>query len=373
MVGQGAYKNMCSIISPMELACPRCEKKYKPAKGRYICDCGSILMVEYKKLKWAPKGKGVWRYKSCLPHSGKHFSLNEGGTPLVKGRDRDAYYKLEGDNPTGAFKDRGTSVVVSRAVSEGFKTVGVASTGNMGASVAAYAAYANIAARVFVPSSTPVNKLSQILAYDAELIKVEGTFHDAVHKMWQDVSKGASYLAMTGMNPYYIEGEKTLGYEIYEDIGVPDKIIVPMGTGGLITAIYKAFKELKRMKKIRSLPIMVGVQAKNCSPIADAYAQGHDRAERITKGKTIASAIMVKTPFNDYTALQAINDSKGEAVTATEGEIKKAIRSLGKEGVFAEPASATALAAWNKIDKGKDDKVVLVITGSGLKDPNAAI
>ena len=364
---------MCFIISSMELACPRCGTKYKPTKGRYLCDCGSILIVKHKKLKWSPRGKGTWRYKSCMPHTGKHFSLNEGGTPLVKGRDRNAYYKLEGDNPTGSFKDRGTTMVVSKAVSEKFTSVSVASTGNMGASVAAYAAYANIAARVFVPTTTPVNKLSQIRAYDAKLIKVKGTFHDAVDKMWRDVSKGASYLAMTGMNPYYIEGEKTIGYEIYEEIGVPDQIIVPMGTGGLITAIYKAFTELKQMKKIRSLPRMIGVQAKNCAPIADAYFHDYDRAERLTKCNTIASAIMVKTPFNDYTALQAIKNSKGEAVTATETEIKKAILSLGKEGIFAEPASATALAAFNKIEKRKDDEVVLIVTGSGLKDPSAAI
>ena len=151
--------------------------------------------------------------------------MTEGGTPLVKGRDRNAYYKLEGDNPTGSFKDRGTTVVTAKAVAEGFERMSVASTGNMGASVAAYAAYANIKSRVFVPSTTPVNKLSQIKTYDAELIKVKGTFHDAVEQMWHDVMKG-SYLGMTGANPYYLEGEKTLGYEIYEDIGVPDKIIV---------------------------------------------------------------------------------------------------------------------------------------------------
>lgn len=360
---------MHSIIGGMELVCPRCGKRYKPIKGRYLCDCGSILLVEYKKLKWAPRGKGVWRYKSCLPHKGKHYSLREGGTPLVEGRDRKAFYKLEGDNPTGSFKDRGTTVVVSKAMAENFKSVSVASTGNMGASVAAYAAYANIKAKVFVPDITPVNKLSQIIAYDAKLVKVKGTFHDAVAKLWDDIHRG-SYLAMTGLNPYYIEGEKTMGYEIYEDIGVPDKIIVPMGTGGLITSIYKAFKELKQMKKVRSLPQMIGVQASNCSPIIDAFDEGLDRAERVKKCKTIASAIMVKTPFNDYTALQAIKDSKGEAIGVTEREIRNAILGLGKEGIFAEPASATALAGFNKIET-KDEKVVLIVTGSGLKDPSA--
>ncbi len=363
---------MSAVIGSMELVCPRCGKRYKPTKGRYLCDCGSVLLVSYKNMKWAPRGEGVWRYKSCLPHKGKHFSLQEGGTPLVKGRDRDVYYKLEGDNPTGSFKDRGTAVVVSRAVSEGFKTVSTASTGNMGASIAAYAAYADIKARIFVPSSTPINKLSQIIAYGAELVKVKGTFHDAVARLWDDVSKG-SYLAVTGANPYYIEGEKTIGYEIYEDIGVPDKIIVPMGTGGLITSIYKAFTELKRMRKIRKLPQMIGVQAGNCSPIVNAYSEGVDRAERMEKCNTIASAIMIKTPFNDLTALNAIRKSKGDALSVSDAEIRRAIRGLGEEGIFAEPASATALAAYEKIEKEKGDKVALIITGSGLKDPSAVI
>ncbi|MFC2174568.1 threonine synthase [archaeon] len=356
----------------MQLVCPRCKKKYKPAKGRYLCDCGSVMLVEYKKLRWDPKGDGVWRYKSCLPHKGKHYSLQEGGTPLVKGLDRDAYYKLEGDNPTGSFKDRGTTVVVSKAVADGFKCVSAASTGNMGASVAAYAAYSNIKSKIFIPTNTAVNKLAQIIAYDAKLIKVKGNYHDAVTKSWEDGAKG-SCLAMTGINPYYLEGEKTLGYELFEGMGVPDKIIVPVGTGGLITAIHKAFVELKQMKKAKKIPQMIGVQPVNCAPIAKAWAAGLNRAERVEKCNTIASAILVKTPFNDLTALNAIRDSKGEAVTVTEGAIKKSIRGLGREGVFAEPASATALAAYEKIDKKKGDKIALIITGSGLKDPSAVI
>ena len=356
----------------MQLECPRCKKKYKPEKGRYLCDCGSVLLVKYKKLKWSPEGHGVWRYMSCLPHKGRHYSLEEGGTPLVKGRDRNAYYKLEGDNPTGSFKDRGTSVVVSMAIAGGYKAVSTASTGNMGASVAAYAAYANVKSRIFVPTDTPINKLAQIIAYDAKMVKVKGSYHDAVHAMWGDVMKG-SYLAMTGQNPYYLEGEKTIGYEIFEEMGVPDKIIVPMGTGGIITAIHKAFVELKQMKKTLKAPQMVGVQPKSCAPIVKAWRDGDCSAERVKKCKTIASAIMVKTPFNDLTALNAIRESKGEAVSVTESAIKKSIRGLGKEGIFAEPASATTLAAYEKIGVRKGDKVALIITGSGMKDPSAAI
>ena len=357
----------------MRLVCPRCGHEYKPSKGRYLCDCGSVLLVEYGKMHWAPKGKGVWRYATCMPASRHKFTLEEGGTALVKGRDRKAYYKLEGDNPTGSFKDRGTAVVVSRAVDEGYHTVSTASTGNMGASVAAYAAYANIKARIFVPKATVPNKLAQITAYDAELVKVNGTFLDAVEKVTHDAFTGKSYLAMTGMNPYYLEGEKTTGYEIFEEIGVPDTIIVPMGTGGLITSIYKAFTELKAMKKAKDLPRMIGVQAANCSPITAAWRHKKDRAERLENCETVAAAIMVKTPFNDYTALRAIRESGGQALAVSEKEILDSIRVLGKEGVFAEPASAAALAAYNKLQPAKREKTVLVVTGSGLKDPGAGM
>ncbi len=361
------------------LVCPACGMAYKPpSKGeRYACDCGSVLMVEWPKPHWSPKGHGVWRYKSLLPFSGKPVTMGEGGTGLVNGRELIADYKVkelrfktEGDNPTDSFKDRGTTVCMSRALKRGFKRVSVASTGNMGASVASYAAFANLEARVFVPKGIPDEKIAQMIAVGAKLHKIKGNFRDAVEAMMKDVKKG-SYLCETGLNPYYLEGEKTIGFELYEEMGVPDRVIVPTGTGGLITSIFKAFKELKRAGVARKLPQMVAVQAKRCSPIVEAWSKGTEKVKEPKHANTIASAIMVKSPFNGVTALRAIEESGGCAVGVTEMAIRHAIRELGREGIFAEPASAAALAAMHELDHKPKDKVALIITGHGLKDPAA--
>ena len=353
------------------LYCPECKKKYK--SFRYLCECGSILLWESDKLSWKPKGEGVWRYQSLLPVK-KKTSMEEGNTPIVKAADfpgYNMYYKLEGDNPTGSFKDRGTTVVLSHALQLKKKRVSTASTGNMGASVAAYAAHANVKARVFVPSNTVINKLSQIIAHGAEVKKVKGSYQDCVKRLWKDVEKG-SYLAGTGLNPYYLEGEKTIGYELYEDIGVPDKIFVPLGTGGILTAIHKAFWELKKMKVTRKMPQMIGVQPSGCCPIYDAW-KNDSEVKPVKKCKTIASAILVKTPFNGNTAISAIRETKGFCVKVTEKQILSAIKDLGKEGVFAEAASATTLAAVKKKLKPGKEKIALIITGHGLKQPSLVL
>jgi threonine synthase len=358
------------------LHCPACSATHKPERARWLCHCGSVLDVEYEKLQWKPKGRGVWKYRTLLPFAGKSITLDEGGTPLVKSERlglKHLYLKLEGDNPTDSFKDRGTTVAISRAKAEGYKTVAVASTGNMGASVAAYAAHAGLKARVFVPQDTPKEKLAQILAYGARVKKVKGTFKDAVAAAWRDVEKNGSYLAMTGLNPFYNEGEKTVAYEIFEQLGAPDVVIVPMGTGGLISSIWKGFVELKKMKKIRKIPRMIGVQAKGCAPIVDAWRRGAAFATPKEKCETIASAILVKLPFSSRLALRAIRESGGVGIAVSDKEIIRAIRELGREGVFAEPASAATLAALHHVKPQQRQKIILVITGHGLKQPGAAL
>ncbi|NYZ79774.1 threonine synthase [Candidatus Micrarchaeota archaeon] len=353
--------------------CSKCGTEYSAVQ--YACGkCGSVLLCDYEQRSWLPIGFGVWRYQSMIPVQ-RSISLNEGGTPLVKRRDTNdnVYLKLEGDNPTGSFKDRGTTVVVSNAFNRKFKRATVASTGNMGASVAAYCAYANIHAKVFIPKDVTQEKIAQIGAYGAELVKVKGTFYDAVQASIREVRDNRTYLAATGLNPYFLEGVKTIGFELFEQMrGVPDKIIVPMGSGGMITAIYKAFLELKKLKRIKTLPQMVGVQATGCSPIATAWEKG-SAIVPVHNPKTIASAIMVKVPYNGYTAIDAVNHSKGECVRVNDHQIIQAIKELGREGVFAEPAAAASLAGLKKIDYSKDEKIALIISGSGLKDPTALI
>lgn len=340
---------------------------------RYTCErCGSALLVINDGLRWEPKGAGVWRYRSMVPVA-KRVSLCEGNTPLVRRRDVEerVYLKVEGDNPTGSFKDRGTSVVMSDAVGRGHATVAVASTGNMGASVAAYSAYANLAAKVFLPRGIPDEKVAQIRAYGAELVRVDGGFPEAVRRMRAEAEEGV-YLATTGLNPYFIEGLKTIAFELFEEIGTPDMVVVPTGTGGLLTAIHKGFEELLGLGVVDRTPRMVAAQAAAVAPIVEAWRHRTPMREP-AEARTIASAIQVKSPYNGRSAIAAMDRSGGFGVTVTDEQIVTAVQALGREGVFAEPAAAASLAAMEHIEFGGDETVVLIVTGSGLKDPTAAL
>ena len=351
--------------------CTECGTEFR--EFRYTCDrCGSALLAVGYSMRWDPRGAGVWRYRSMLPVA-MSISLAEGGSPLVRRRDSrdEVFMKVEGDNPTGSFKDRGSTVVISDAYNRGFRTAVVASTGNMGASVAAYAAYANMAAKVFIPKDIPPEKTAQIAAYGAELVPVEGGFAEAVAAERREAGKGA-YLASTGLNPYFIEGLKTIAFELFEQMGVPDKVVVPTGTGGLLTSIFKGFEELRSLGTVRKVPQMIAVQASGAAPIVEAW---RDRTEIKEPGeaRTIASAILVKSPFNGRSAIDALDRSGGYGVTVTDHQIGQAVRTLGREGVFAEPAAAAPMAALDRVDHRRDDRIALVITGSGLKDPSAVL
>lgn len=349
--------------------CPRCGEIFR--EFRYRCEkCEGVLLVDYEERTWDPVGNGVWRYQSMIPVR-RSVSMGEGNTPMIRRRDvRDAVYlKLEGDNPTGSFKDRGTTVVISDASNRKFNTATAASTGNMGASISAYCAYGNLSSRIFIPDDVSEEKILQMVAYGADLVRLPGDYSDIVNRSIEESERGM-YLASTGLNPYFIEGLKTTGFEIFEQVGVPDWIVVPTGTGGHLTGIFKAFQELKELGVLGNLPRMVAVQAQTCSSIVDAWANNSEIIPS-ENPKTIASAIKVKVPFSGHTALDAIRESRGSGVVVTDREILNAMKDLGREGVFAEPSSAAALAALAKMDLEPDDRTVLVITGSGLKDPEA--
>lgn len=363
------------LLKPM-LRCTACGKKYSEEKVRYLCNCGAVLEVIRKYKHPKLKGEGLQKYKEVLPVSQELVTLGEGNTPLFHAKNLgeqfglpNLYIKFEGMNPTGSFKDRGTCVVITKALEHHSRSTVVASTGNMAASVSAYSAKAGLRCTVYVPESTPTGKLAQAMAYNANLVKIRGTFKDCVTKAKLAANMGA-YLAMTGLNPYYLEGEKTIAYELGHL--KPDYVFVPCGTGGLVTSIWKGFKEIGQKK-----PKMVGIQAEGCSPIIDAYEEGHENPEHVENPKTIASAILIKTPFNGHTAIRAMKESKGMGVKVSDFEILDSIKLLGKEGIFAEPAAALSIAGLVKLldeeEIKKDAKIVLVVTGHGLKDPYALV
>lgn len=337
---------------------------------RYTCPrCGSALLFIAGEQHWKPEGGGVWRYRSMLPVD-RRVTMYEGGTPLIRRRDVDeeVYLKVEGNNPTGSFKDRGTSVVLSDAVVRGFSTMAVASTGNMGASVAAYSAHSNLEALVFLPADVPDEKVAQILAYGARLVRVKGDFRDAARRMREEAD--GAYLATTGLNPYFIEGLKTVAFELYEQMGVPDTVIVPTGTGGLLTAIHKGFEELRNLGITETVPRMVAAQAAAAAPIVRSWRDRGPLRPPVD-ASSIASAILVKEPYNGLSAIAAMDRSGGCGIEVTDDELVLAVRELGREGVFAEPSAAASLAAYKKMELM--GRTVLVVTGSGLKDPMAAL
>ncbi|MEM4245693.1 MAG: threonine synthase [Candidatus Bathyarchaeia archaeon] len=376
--------------------CIRCGRSVADEKILYRCpSCNDLLDIRYVYEEngvsidvWETREPSVWRYRELLPIKdlSKVVSLKEGGTPLYRCANlmreanmRDVYVKNEGENPTGSFKDRGMTVAISKVMEVGGRAVACASTGNTAASLAAYAAKAGLRCILFIPKGRIARgKLVQATIFGAEMVQVEGNFDTALKEIIRAVEEDPSIFLMNSINPFRIEGQKTLAFEISGQLGYrnPDVAIIPVGNAGNITALWKGFKELNRLGLIDGLPIVVGVQAQGASPIASAFRKGQDSIERWADPETIASAIRIGNPVNWRRALEAAWESRGEIVTVSDAEILAAQRYLARrEGIFVEPASAATVAYLRKgVEEGhidKDEEVVCITTGHGLKDPDA--
>ncbi|TWT41018.1 Threonine synthase [Phycisphaerae bacterium RAS1] len=326
---------------------------------------------------------GVWRYAAALPvEAAQAISLGEGATRLHRcerlGRELgvDALYvKTEGDNPTGSFKDRGMTVGVTQARRIGAQSVACASTGNTSASMAAYAAKAGLEAVVLVPDGKiAMGKLAQAVAHAARIVQIAGNFDDAM-RLVQELSSGdgRTYL-LNSINPFRLEGQKTLAYEVCDTLGdAPDTIVLPLGNAGNISAIWKGICEFHLAGRISRRPRMIGVQAAGAAPLA-AFLRGQCREPRMADPETIASAIRIGAPVSWKKAAAAITDSRGSAESVTDEEILRAQRDLARlEGLFVEPSSATPIA-WLRRERPTGlGTVVCVATGHGLKDPDAVL
>jgi threonine synthase len=373
--------------------CIGCGKEYGPEEIVYTCAiCDDILSVEYRYSeippnldeKWSKRPLSVWRYRELLPimDQSKIVTMGEGGTKLHRCQRladmlglEEVHVKNEGENPTGSFKDRGMTVGVTKALELRAETVACASTGNTSASLAAYAAKAGIKCLILIPSGkVAFGKLAQAIAHGADVIQIRGNFDDALRIMMELCAEHPIYL-LNSVNPYRIEGQKTIAFEIMDQLGsVPDKVIVPVGNAGNISAIWKGFTELHKLGIIKALPQMIGIQAEGAAPIATAIKAGRDFIEPVAKPETLATAIRIGAPVSWKKAIRAIKDSKGFAETVSDKEIIEAQRLLaGQEGLFVEPASAASIAGLKKlVAAGKiksDEKIVCITTGHGLKDP----
>lgn len=322
----------------------------------------------------------IARYREWLPITGAtpQVDLQEGSTPLVESRNigpalglRRLYFKYEGLNPTGSFKDRGMVVAVAKAMEEGSRVLVCASTGNTSASAAAYAASQRLRAIVLVPAGEiAMNKLSQALMYGAKVVQIQGNF-DVALAMVRDLAENYPVALVNSVNPHRLEGQKTAAFEVVDALGdAPDYLVLPVGNAGNITAYWRGFKEYHGAGRSTVLPRMVGAQAEGAAPIV----LGHP----VEDPKTVASAIRIGNPASWELATAARDESGGLIDAVSDTSILQAqIRLSAGEGLFAEPASCAPLALLVRLVREgrieKDSTTVVVLTGNGLKDPDAAL
>ncbi|TME14869.1 MAG: threonine synthase [Chloroflexi bacterium] len=322
----------------------------------------------------------IARYRERLPvtDATPMVDLDEGSTPLVESRNiaaslglRRLFFKYEGLNPTGSFKDRGMCVAVAKALEAGSKVLVCASTGNTSASAAAYAARCRMRAVVFIPSGEiALNKLSQALMYGAKVVALKGNFDRALATV-RELADSYPVALVNSVNPYRIEGQKTAAFEIVDALGeAPDYLLLPVGNAGNITAYWRGFREYHEAGKSANLPRMVGAQAEGAAPIV--------LGRPVENPKTVATAIKIGNPASWEGATSARDESGGLIEAVSDTEILQAqIRLASTEGLFAEPASVAPLALlYRLVREGrleKDATTVVVLTGSGLKDPDVAI
>ena len=319
------------------------------------------------------------RYRGHLPLTDKTpvFTLGEGDTPLVESRViahivgcHGLYFKLEGCNPTGSFKDRGMVVAVAKAIEAGGASIACASTGNTSASAAAYGAYCGLPTTILVPKGNVASgKLAQAVAYGARIVLVDGSFDEALH-MVRELTDRHPVVLVNSLNPDRLHGQKTAAFEIVEELGdSPDYLFIPVGNAGNITAYWMGFTEAASLEMAAHRPRMMGFQAEGAAPIV--------RGRPVDEPRTIASAIRVGNPASWESAVRARDESGGAIGMVSDDEIMEAYALLArKEGVFCEPSSAAAVAGLIKAAKEGLDlegaTVVCVITGTGLKDPDSA-
>jgi len=368
------------------LECLLCKKKHPWDIFNPFCpDCGEPMVfcsASRKRAFALNKKLYLEKYLDFIPLDGieAKLSLGEGNTPLVPLPRLVQKYGLplvlaknETMNPTGSFKDRGTSVAVQKACSMGISRIGTVSTGNMAASTAAYGARAGLKTFIFLKEDATPEKMLSTGIHGAFLFRVSGDY-GKLFKLSYDVGRKHDIYFINSIDPLRIEGYKITGFEIFLELGcrAPRYLFVPVSSGGHIVGLIRSFLDLKKEGLINNLPVIVGVQAKGCSPLARAYAQGKAKYHRLRRAETIAHAISNPSPPAGNLVLKLIREYGGLLMAVTDREILAAQRDLAEfEGIFADPASATTLAGLIKLSKdrafGPKDEAVLVITGSGLK------
>ncbi|MEU1396088.1 threonine synthase [Micromonospora zamorensis] len=380
------------------LDCPRCGKEHAAEVLQNLCQCGSPLLARYDlpavakavtPERFPLRPADLWRYRELLPVANpRHVTtLGEGWTPLLRtpayGAEigiTDLMVKDEGLIPTGSFKARGAAVGVSRARELGVERIAMPTNGNAGSAWATYAARAGMGATIVMPLDAPSICRRECVAAGADLRLVDGLISDAGRRVAELIaaSNGSIFDAGTLREPYRLEGKKTMGYEIVEQLGwqAPDVIIYPTGGGVGLIGIHKALHELRELGWIGDkLPRLVAVQSTGCAPIVRAFAAGEDRAQPWVDAHTVAFGITVPTPLGDELILAALRESSGTAVAVDDAEILADLRNFAaREGLLLCPEGAACLTAARHLRAGgwirADERVVVLNTGAGLKYPD---
>jgi threonine synthase len=386
--------------------CSKCGDQYAPADVEYTCpEDGSNLDVrlDYATIRDAAsvesissaRENSIWRYLPLLPvedpgHMGTQLRA-VGWTPLIRSR-RVAdglgldvlWLKDDGRNPTASFKDRASAVVVARAEEIGAGTVVTASTGNAGAALAGMAAAAGVPAVILAPANAPQAKVAQLLIYGAQVVLVDGNYDQAFDLSLQAAEEFGWYCRNTGYNAFTVEGKKTAAFEICEQLSdggterweAPEAVFVSVGDGNIITGLHKGFKDLFELGWIDHVPRLYGIQSTGSAAVTNAFEAGAEEIQPV-ESDTLADSISVDLPRDGLRALRAVRETGGAMIAVEDRKILEAISTLGREAVFAEPAGATAYAGLEVAvgnDQVKaDERIVVVVTGSGLKDVPAAM
>ncbi|MDY0062929.1 MAG: threonine synthase [Myxococcota bacterium] len=378
------------------LVCVHCDARHPLTDDGYVCPaCGGNLLVDYdwegvrqsftRESLARNDDRTIWRYLPLLPVTDRLAGPPVGWTPLVEAPRLAARLGLgrlllkdDGKNPSASFKDRASSVFLRRAQDLGRQLVTGASTGNAASATAVLAASLGLQSRIFVPRSAPRAKIAQLLTFGAEVLAVDGTYDQAFDLCLEATRRFGWYNRNTGFNPYTREGKKTVAFEIVEQLGwqVPDLVVVPVGDGNILSGVWKGFVELHRLGLVDRRPRLLAVQAEGSAAIVRAAAG--DGIIRPVSGDTVADSISVSLPRDGEAAVRAIRESDGLGVTVPDDAILAAIPEVARgSGVFGEPAAVASWAGLQEaVRQGRVDpgwRIVLLITGNGLKDVGSAM
>jgi len=357
--------------------CSNCKRFYPLQPSRWRCDCGSFLDLEFKPKfpieKILKRNPTLWRYRETIPirHETSILSMQEGFTPLERMEidGGEALLKIDYLFPTGSYKDRGASVLISKMKEWGVKKVVEDSSGNAGSAIAAYCAKAGIECDIYVPHDTSAGKLIQIQAYGATVIRVEGSREKTAKRAMKAASE--TPYASHYWNPFFLHGTKTFAFAVWEQMGwkTPDALVLPVGHGTLFLGVYIGFKELREAGMIKRIPKLVAVQSASCAPLYQAFKKGWQETRPIEKKGTVAEGIAIAEPVRGRQILETTRETDGEILVVTEKEIWKAMNDMGRKGHFIEPTSAATVAGLSQYLRQKRGRetVISTLTGMGLK------